>query len=802
MLLSVTTWSSVGRTSSVVQRFVLIVTLTAVASCVSFTPKQTNTEYLAQNTRRSFALDRDQQPQVFPHPASEYHVSVGEKAMAFLHMSPGVDGDEDIGVVIQATDSQIPSFEVLNFEPLGINWYTSLTLVGIDGNAFSNVPLPEKSRVAFPRWSNDGKRLSFIVRIRRETSIYIVDTTTWHVHSHKVNMNLFPRAQRGRSTVHSGPAPYHWSPDGSKLFYAQPLFDRFDRDQFGVLNEVIRGGTTARKNYGNRATDGDDDAASDLRQMVYASSLTYLSVDSGRTGNAFAESKGLFSFSISPTGDLVTVNRSDQSSETGMSLRWIPLSDKCSDVPNATGNLSMESVPNHVIWSKGCQLFLFRPDGMGGTVVEHFSVVGGKFELLGRVDGLSRPVRYFSDAAIFLNEGAVLEFGTDSDGQLTTRRYETPGGDWEPVGVARKVDKAGGARLTVFAHSTDNPISDVERKFFVYDGEMDRVSEFTGTANRSFVFAPAGVVNGGGVVGTFEAESSRATVALLNRRTSQWDPFRQFQFGGAELAEFHAKRLRYQRQDGVELSGDLYLPEVCAEDHASVPLIVWQYPLALEDQQAVDDTFNSRRATYDYEILMSLDYIGRWLPLAMLEHGFAVLYYPDFPLLGVDGGNEFGFFDDQAVLNAHAALDAVADIGCVDGSARHLAGHSRGGGDALSVLRKSDRFDTGLAFAPATIHTTEPTLLQYERRTYWEYPEAYIRNSPLLGANEVDEPVLLVHGMRDGSVPYSDSMSMFRSMERTGGEARIVLYPFAAHNLSSGTIREDLVAEVVRWLTD
>jgi hypothetical protein len=50
-----------------------------------------------------------------------------------------------------------------------------------------------------------------------------------------------------------------------------------------------------------------------------------------------------------------------------------------------------------------------------------------------------------------------------------------------------------------------------------------------------------------------------------------------------------------------------------------------------------------------------------------------------------------------------------------------------------------------------------PRRLQYERRSYWAVPDVYHAFSPLLFADRLDRPVLIVHGTDDTNPPTQPS---------------------------------------------
>lgn len=72
-----------------------------------------------------------------------------------------------------------------------------------------------------------------------------------------------------------------------------------------------------------------------------------------------------------------------------------------------------------------------------------------------------------------------------------------------------------------------------------------------------------------------------------------------------------------------------------------------------------------------------------------------------------------------------------------------------------------------------------PRRLQYERRSYWAVPDVYHAFSPLLFADRLNRPVLIVHGTDDTNPPTQpeQAVDLYRAIVATGGHARLVLLP-------------------------
>jgi dipeptidyl aminopeptidase/acylaminoacyl peptidase len=65
--------------------------------------------------------------------------------------------------------------------------------------------------------------------------------------------------------------------------------------------------------------------------------------------------------------------------------------------------------------------------------------------------------------------------------------------------------------------------------------------------------------------------------------------------------------------------------------------------------------------------------------------------------------------------------------------------------------------------------------------TPWSAPEAYRRWSPSTYAGKFRTPTLIISGMKDFRVPYTQSLQLFSALRRQGVPARLVLFPNDGH---------------------
>jgi dipeptidyl aminopeptidase/acylaminoacyl peptidase len=329
---------------------------------------------------------------------------------------------------------------------------------------------------------------------------------------------------------------------------------------------------------------------------------------------------------------------------------------------------------------------------------------------------------------------------------------------------------------------------------------VDRWDLATGRKERLFHADPGrheqfvGFLDARGLRLLVRTESPQEPPALVvvDLVAASCTPFLAFEDPAGELLRGATKRiLTYTREDGVQLSGTLYLPPG-HDGKKRLPCLVWAYPI--EYSQASDA--GQVRATPN-----------RWLRaagsshLALLLAGYAVLDNAAMPIVGPQRGANDTFVL-QLQQNAKAAVDALAKDGAVDTARLAVAGHSYGAFMTANLLAHTDSFRCGIARSGAYNRTLTPFGFQNEDRTYWEAPEVYDAMSPFRNAHRIQEPILFVHGADDdnpGTFPIQ-SQRMFAAVKGNGGHARLCMLPHESHGYRARENVLQCLAEMCAWL--
>jgi len=186
--------------------------------------------------------------------------------------------------------------------------------------------------------------------------------------------------------------------------------------------------------------------------------------------------------------------------------------------------------------------------------------------------------------------------------------------------------------------------------------------------------------------------------------------------------------------------------------------------------------------------------------LFFLLQGYAVLDDAAMPVVGPPE-TAYDTFPEQIVANAKAAIDKAVELGVTDPDRVGVAGHSHGALMTANLLVYSDLFRAGIARSGAHNHTMRPFGFQNERRTYWQARDTYVKLSPVLQADKLNEPILLIHGEIDqnpGTVPMQ-SEKLYEAVRGVGGTVRLVMLPYESHGYAARESIEHVLYEMLSW---
>lgn len=124
----------------------------------------------------------------------------------------------------------------------------------------------------------------------------------------------------------------------------------------------------------------------------------------------------------------------------------------------------------------------------------------------------------------------------------------------------------------------------------------------------------------------------------------------------------------------------------------------------------------------------------------------------------------------------------LATLGYVDMDRVGIWGSSYGGlMTAMSLFRKPGLYAAGIAGAPATNvwHALTGQMAVMMRPE--DQPEEYADSSPFLHADGLEDPLMIIHGMRDWIVLYKDSLALVQRLIMLDKDVELVTLPNAGH---------------------
>ena len=301
-------------------------------------------------------------------------------------------------------------------------------------------------------------------------------------------------------------------------------------------------------------------------------------------------------------------------------------------------------------------------------------------------------------------------------------------------------------------------------------------------------------IEAGKILVRIEAPTEYPNYYIRDLKTQSLTQITDFENPFKSIQDVHKEVIKYKRDDGLELSGTLYLPVgYDMEKKEKKPMLLWAYPREYKDKNsAAQTTTNPNEFTYPYYGSM----------VYWVTRGYVVLDDAAFPIVGEGDTEPNDTFIKQLVANGKAAIDAVDALGYIDRNKVAVGGHSYGAFMTANLLSHSNLFAAGIARSGAYNRTLTPFGFQSEERNYWEAPEIYYEMSPFMHADTMKTPLLLVHGVADnnsGTYPLQ-SERYFNALKGLGATARLVMLPKESHGYAAKESILHMLWEQDQWL--
>ncbi len=698
---------------------------------------------------------------------------------------------------------------------------TGLGLGDTTGGPVRGIPIPAGRRISSLRWSHDSHHFACLLAADTGTSLWLgsVGQDGLQLVADRVNASL----TRG----------FEWMSDGVRLLVARIPASRGERPAAPTRTRgprvfEARGDTTPLRTYQDLLSSEHDER---LFEHFTSSELSLCNPEDGSFVRVGAE-RILWDFEASPDGQWVLVTTIERPFSYLHPYSGFPTRIECwnvstgeralvADLPMAE-NVPIEGVrtgPRHVVWNQHHPARLAWLEALDGgdprKAVPHRDrwmqldapFTGESREFL-RLEHRASGISWMRDVDHFL----ARDYDRDRrwtrlrhfvagesrpratlDDRSTRDRYNDPGSVLsETLPVGRRVVRERGEWIFRVGQG-ESPAG--PRPF------LDRTSLVTLERERLFesgldeIESPVALMDDRkdslscAIVTRHESPTSPPNLRLRALGAAGFASITHFEDPAPILREIRRESLVYTRADGVQLSGELYLPPGWKGER--LPIVLWAYPADYVDQDTAGQVSAAKHR---------FTRIGGPSHLFFALLGYAVLDDASMPIVGpAETMNDT--FVEQAVSSARAAIDKLSAMGVGDPARVGVGGHSYGAFMTACLLAHSTLFKAGIARSGAYNRTLTPFGFQAERRTLWEAPDSYLKLSPFLSAHTIRSPLLIVHGERDENpgTHHLQSERLFHAIKGTGGMARFVSLPHEGHGYRARESILHVLAEQVEW---
>jgi dipeptidyl aminopeptidase/acylaminoacyl peptidase len=713
-----------------------------------------------------------------------------------------------------------------NYAPSRQNFYSSIYFRNIaSGREYKITGLPSPLNASNLTWSPNDKKIAFLHTTSNRIDLYVVDVATQKA----VKVNKTPiNALLG--------APYQWYNENT-LLYRTTLKPA----SAAPLRPSVPKGPATQENYGKASprptfqdmlkSPYDEDlftfyTRSQLVKNVNGvetpiggpATYTQYSISPDKKYLLLRTLKKPYSYLVPAQGFPTDVVIADMSGKRIKVLADLPSSETAPGgndnvQPVARGFEWRDDEPATITWCEPLDSGLIKKQ-----VEYHDRVVALRAPFTGQPTELFKTKMRFRNVTWGDQNLALVTEGLTGKQTVQLDRYNPTTGDLEKL-ISRNTTDAytnPGVPVTYKNQFGRNVIRTIENGNKILmnnttgsspDGDLPFLATFDLTKKQPYIIwrSPEGYFEY--VVKVIDADK----LQILTKRESEkemanyWIKNLKLKMADRQLTHFTnpypqlegitKEKIRYKRADGIDLTGDLYLPKGYDQNRdGKLPVIIWAYPA---EYNSAADAAQIRGSEHKFTLL------GWGSPVYYVTQGYAVLNNAEMPIVSVDKDKKPNDnFISQLKMNAEAAINVLDSIGVGDRNRVAVGGHSYGAFMTANLLAHTNLFKAGIARSGAYNRTLTPFGFQNEDRNYWEAPELYHDMSPFSYAHKIKTPLLLIHGDADnntGTYPIQ-SERMFNAIKGHGGTVKYISLPYESHGYAG---RENLLhtlAEQFNWL--
>ena len=723
----------------------------------------------------------------------------------------------------------IARLNVLDFEHRGVRWGRNLTISEVGTGRVRQVPIPEGSWVGKVSWSPKGAWVSFVVLTGSRSELWVASSRTgisYLASDVEIELSISGQKHASLRSLSVENVPYAWLADESGIVFGQKSSPRKLTLSERVGIRPPRTSDSRIDTHWHPRTTYAGFAKTMIREMVISGSFTNRIVLASLIPDKPSE---VFSHQEQFT-HISTLSGSHEASLASISVdgageytRRLQILDLAS---NKKEQMNSVAVPANATWE-------LIPTGSESSIVR-VRANGTKQECLVRLDPrqADRTAQYcfeesVSDIAdvgesilILQVQGTITRLSKDrlrATGQIMLQPSQNtvykflkyPSSFCNGIGSTYVVSK----RSSVGQWSADRGGSGVATsRLFRLDFDESELYFVLDLTNSESIEGFTGFLNcTSEPIVAVESKEQPANYFVLDPFSKSMQSLTAFASSIPDINTMRHVRIDAMRSDGVPISADIIFPANQERAHlGKLPVIFWTYPtrhktleewLTLHSEGGVFARHKYPNKSSAYRDPRLDSYIGAWLPNLLAYDGYVVVAYPDFPLIGTDGKSDYGSFIVQQALNAKTLIERMGEIDEVDLSRIAIGGHSRGGSVAALLLARTDLFAAGISISGPSNYLLNPNTIQFdEERSYWQYSQGFIENSSILVANQINEPLLILHGEDDDFPTYIESLQLHRTLFEQGRTSRLVVYPDEGHVPMYAETQLHMLREVSSWL--
>jgi dienelactone hydrolase len=169
---------------------------------------------------------------------------------------------------------------------------------------------------------------------------------------------------------------------------------------------------------------------------------------------------------------------------------------------------------------------------------------------------------------------------------------------------------------------------------------------------------------------------------------------------------------------------------------------------------------------------------------------------------------------ESAYNSLYSAARWLSTLSFVDSQKIAINGHSSGGGLTNYLITHTDIF--AAAIEGAGVSDVISSALQLGHTFYgdsrletteyakgdlsiWDNPELYLNSSPILKANKIKTPLLIMHNKQDAGVPWLQAVELFVALWRLEKPVWLLQYDFGDHILLNNKEAQDFTIRTTQF---